>query len=87
MAKGKETFFADHILDYVDQESDAKQDYGIFGGDKSKEYQALLRQYEGNTALSSQTALQFVQGVFQLSLGVDLGLTGQVRIEVVDVKF
>lgn len=85
--KGKEAFFADHILDYVDQESDAKQDYGVFGGDKIGEYQAMLRQYKGNTALSSQTALQFVQGVFQLSPGVDLGLTGQVRLEMVDAKF
>ena len=87
VTKGKEAFFADHMLDYVDQESDAKQDYGIFGGDKIKEYQAMLRQYQGKTALSSQTALQFVQGVFQLSPGVDLGLTGQVRIEMVDAKF
>ncbi|MCZ6802070.1 MAG: hypothetical protein O7F12_16435 [Nitrospirae bacterium] len=87
VTKGKEAFFADHMLDYVDQDSGAKQDYGIFGGDKIKEYQAMLRQYQGNTALSAQTALQFVQGVFQLSPGVELGLTGQVRIEMVDAKF
>lgn len=87
VVNGKEAFFADHMLDYVDQEGDAKQDYGIFGGDKIEEYQAMLRQYQGNTALSSKTALQFVQGLFQLNPGIDLGLTGQVQIEMVDAKF
>lgn len=86
LTRGKEAFLGDHILDYVDREADPDHDYGIFGGSAKDEVDAVLRRFHSQTQLSAKTALEFLVSVFRLSPGVDVDLTGTVKIDLPDAK-
>ncbi len=86
LTRGKEAFLGDHILDYVDREADPEHDYGTFGGSAKNEVDAVLRRFHSQTQLSAKTALEFLVSVFRLSPGVDVGLTGNVKIDMPDAK-
>ena len=86
LIRGKEAFLGDHILDYVDRQADPDHDYGTFGGSAKDEVDAVLRRFHSQTQLSAKTALEFLVSVFRLSPGVDVGLTGTVKIGMPDAK-
>ncbi len=86
LTRGKEAFLGDHILDYVDREADPEHDYGTFGGSAKDEVDAVLRRFHSQTKLSAETALEFLVSIFRLSPGVNVGLTGTVKIDLPDAR-
>ena len=86
LTRGNEAFLGDHILDYVDREADPDHDYGTFGAWVKDEVDAVLRRFHSQTELSAETALEFLVSIFRLSPGVNVGVTGTVKIDLPDAK-
>jgi hypothetical protein len=86
LTRGNDAFLGDHVLDYIDVKADPDHAYGTFGGSAKDEIDAVLRRFQSQTQLSAQTALAFLVSVFHLKPGVEVGLTGTVKVAMPDAK-
>src|SRR5437773_1152607 len=83
LKKGGFAVFNDSVFDYG---KNGSSEPNVNTDDLTSKFQAILKQHEEDKSIDASLALGFVKALLPVSIDADLGLTGNVSIELINAK-